>query len=124
MRPYEEVLIPMFNWTFYIFLSWLVAAGVVSHAARRKTRGGLKFTALLGLVSMLAIVVLNVWRLWIITPILRKGLGMLSSNYAAGIVLLLLPVLLMLIWGTPIFWKAIGLRNRTPMPWIRSCGQL
>src|SRR4026209_1827914 len=107
MRPYETVLIPMVNTTFFLLPAWIIAAWAASHAARCKTRNGLRLTALLGFISMLAIVVLNVWRIWIITPIFQRGFGMLSPNYAARLVFVHRPAALMLIWGVPALWKAL-----------------
>ena len=108
MRPYEDVLIPMVNSTFYVLLAWIVAAWVASHAARRKTRGGLRFMALLGLIlnagdrrpQCLATLDHD-------SNFPERDSPCFRRTRPASMVLLLLPVLLMLIWGTPRFWKVI-----------------
>jgi FtsP/CotA-like multicopper oxidase with cupredoxin domain len=109
MRSFEDASLSVVSTTFYIFFVWIVAALAASDAARRRTPRGLRLTALLGLASMLAILALNVARFWIMIPIFERGFGMLPPTFAASLVFLLLPVVLIWIWGAPAFWNAIAI---------------
>jgi hypothetical protein len=112
MGLYPEVFFPHLLIVYLLFLAWIVAAWLASHAARRKTRRWVKVTSLLGLLSVIAISILNLVRIVIMIPMFQRGIGILSANYRATFVLLLLPSLITLWFALPVYWRVI----RTPLP--------
>src|SRR5262245_4950180 len=112
MGQYPEVVFPHLLIVYCLFLTWIVAAWLSSHAARGQTSRWFKVTSVLGLLSVLAIAILNVWRIVIMVPMFQRGIGIMSANFRATFVLLLLPSLLSLWFALPVYWRLI----RTPLP--------
>jgi FtsP/CotA-like multicopper oxidase with cupredoxin domain len=92
---------------YALLLTWIVAAWLASYAARCKTSRAIKVTSVFGLLSVLAISILNLLRIVIMVPMFERGIGILSANYRATFVLLIVPWLMTLWFAVPVYWKSI-----------------
>src|SRR5262245_3596822 len=112
MGQYAEVFFPHLLIVYSLLLTWTVAASLASHAARRKTSRALRVTSVLGLLSVFVISLLNLLRVVIMVPMFQRGIGIMSANYRATFVLLLVPWLMTVWLAVPAYWKSI----RAPLP--------
>lgn len=105
MENYQSIYISNLISIVVLFVTWIFAAVTVSSLVRRKTGKGLRLTARLSLLALVAITGLIIWRGALLSQLAGASLELLATNFLVSFIFLLPPLIMAFLWGGPPLWK-------------------